>query len=245
MIMQKGDFVKVSYVGRLETGEIFDLTDAEVAKKEGIYSPRIAYGDLPVIVGANFMIKGLDKALLNLNVGEKKEIEVSPDEGFGERDAKLVRTVPRKFFRDQNVEPRQGLIVDFGGTKGRIQSASGGRIMVDFNNPLAGRTLKYTVEVKEKTEKPEEQVRSVFEFFGVRDVEPKIDAGKLSVNIKLPGQLKERISSLIIEYVKGIEKVEFVESYEKRKDDHAGHAHDDSQEGHDHSHEGHSHDHSH
>src|SRR3989338_6606628 len=238
--MKKGDFVKVGYVGRLETGEIFDLTDAEVAKKEGIYSPRIAYGNLSVIVGANFMIKGLDKALLNLNVGEKKEVEVSPEEGFGERDAKLVRTVPRKAFRDQNVEPRQGLIVDFGGTKGRIQSASGGRIMVDFNNPLAGKTLKYALEVKEKIEKPEDQIKSLFEFFGVRDVEPKIDVGKLSVNIKLPGQLKERISSLIIEYVKGIEKVEFVESYEKGKP-----SHDHSHEGHDHSHDGHDHSHDH
>src|SRR3989338_3040227 len=229
--MKKGDFVKVGYVGRLETGEIFDLTDAEVAKKEGIYSPRIAYGNLSVIVGANFMIKGLDKALLNLNVGEKKEVEVSPEEGFGERDAKLVRTVPRKAFRDQKVEPRQGLIVDFGGTKGRIQSSSGGRVMVDFNNPLAGHVLKYTLEVKEKIEKPEDQAKAVFEFFGVRDIEPKIEGGKLSVNARLPAQIKDKISSLIIEHIKGIENVDFIESYGKK----------DSHEGHDHSAHEHSH----
>ncbi|HLC76688.1 MAG TPA: peptidylprolyl isomerase, partial [archaeon] len=61
--MQKGDFVKIAYVGRLETGEIFDLTDAETAKKEGIYNSKIIYRDLPVVVGARFLIKGLDSAL--------------------------------------------------------------------------------------------------------------------------------------------------------------------------------------
>ena len=228
--MQKGDFVKVSYVGRLESGEIFDLTDSEVAKKEGIYSPKTAYGDLPVIVGAKFLIKGMDNALLELNAGDKKDIEVVPEDGFGERDAKLVRTVPRKFFRDQKVEPRPGLIVDFGGTKGRIQSAGAGRVMVDFNNPLAGRTLKYTLEVKEKIEKQDEQVKAVFAFFGVKDVEPNIEGTKLSINAKLPMQIKERVSSLIIEYVKGIEKVDFIESYEK------GHTHENEHAHSDHSH---------
>ncbi|MBS3051543.1 MAG: peptidylprolyl isomerase [Candidatus Aenigmarchaeota archaeon] len=218
--MQKGDFVKVSYVGRLESGEVFDLTDVETAKKEGIYNSKIAYGDLPVIVGAKFLIKGLDDTLLGLNVGEKKEVEVKPDDAFGERDAKLVRTVPRKFFRDQKVEPRQGLIVDFGGTKGRIQSVGGGRVMVDFNNPLAGHVLKYTIEVKEKIDNVDDQIKSVFEFFGIRDIEPKIEGDKLSVNARLPGQIKERISSLIIEHVKGVEKVDFVESYEKKEHEH-------------------------
>lgn len=214
--MQKGDFVKISYTGRLETGEVFDLTDTETAKKEGIYNSKIAYGDLPVIVGANFLIKGLDNALLNMNVGDKKEIEIKPDEGFGERDAKLVRTVPRKFFRDQKVEPRQGMIVDFGGTKGRIQSVDAGRIRVDFNNPLAGHTLKYDLEIKEKIENQEEKVKAVFEFFGAKNTDPKIEGNTVTVSVRMSSQLKERISSLIIEHVEGIEKVNFVESYEKK-----------------------------
>lgn len=214
--MQRGDFVRINYIGRLETGEVFDLTDAEVAKKEGLYNQKIHYGPIPIIVGANFLIKGLDDALLDMNVGDKKEIEIKPEDGFGERDAKLVRTVPRKFFRDQKVEPRQGMIVDFGGgTRGRIQSVGAGRIMVDFNNPLAGHTLKYELELKEKIDVPVEQTRSVFEFFGAK-AEPIIDGSTVTIDIKMPLQLKEKISSLIMEYVTGIEKVNFVESYEKK-----------------------------
>ncbi len=223
--MQKGDFIKISYVGRLETGEVFDLTDAETAKKEGIYNPKMTYGDLPVIVGANFLIRGLDNALLKLNVGDKEEIEIVPEDAFGQRDAKMVRTVPRKFFREQKIEPRQGLIVDFGGMKGRIQSAGGGRVMVDFNNPLAGHKLKYAVEVKEKIDSKEGQVKAVFDFFGIRNIEPKIEGNKLSVNARLPSQIKEKISSLIIEYVQGIEKVDFIESYGKNEHAHESHEH--------------------
>ena len=215
--MQKGDFVKINYVGRLETGEVFDLTDAEIAKKEGIYHSKMHYGDLPIIVGANFLIKGLDSALMNMKVGDKKDVEIKPEEGFGERDAKLVRTVPRKFFRDQKVEPRQGMIVDFGGTKGRIQSVDAGRIRVDFNNPLAGRVLKYSIELKEKIDQPEAQVKSVLEFFGA-NAEPKIEGKEVTINVRLPGQLKEKVSSLVIEYVEGVEKVNFVESFEKKID---------------------------
>lgn len=214
--MQKGDFVKISYVGRLETGEVFDLTDADVAKKEGIYNPKIRYGDLPVIIDANFLLKGLDSALLGLNVGDKKSVEIKPEEGFGERDAKLVRTVPRKFFREQRVEPRQGMIVDFGGTKGRIQSVDAGRIRVDFNSPLAGHTLTYEIEVKEKIEEPVDKVKSIFEFFGVRDAEPRIENNTVTVAVRIQTQLKERISSLILQYVEGVEKVDFVETYEKK-----------------------------
>ena len=229
--MQKGDFVKIAYVGRLETGEIFDLTDAETAKKEGIYNSKIIYRDLPVVVGARFLIKGLDSALLGLNVGDKKTVEVKPDDGFGQRDAKLVRTVPRKFFKDQKVEPRQGMIVDFGGMKGRIQSVDAGRIRVDFNNPMAGHTLKYDIEVKQNIEEPLEQVKALLEFFGADKVDAKIEGNTAIINIRLPSQLKGQLSSLIIEHVKGIENVNFVESY--GKDSVKAHDH----EGHDHSHE--------
>ncbi len=214
--MKKGDFVKIGYIGRLESGEIFDLTDEEVAKKEKIHSPHIRYDDLPVIIGANFLIKGLDGALLGMEVGDKKDIEVKPEDGFGQRDAKLVRTVPRKVFKDQKVEPRQGMIVDFGGMKGRIQSVDAGRIRVDFNNPLAGHILKYHLEVKEKIEGNDNKVKAILQFFGAKDITPTLKENEVDIPVALPPQLKEKISQLIIEYVKPIEKVNFVESYGRK-----------------------------
>ena len=63
--------------------EVLEASDgrlaAETAKKEGIYNSKIIYRDLPVVVGARFLIKGLDSALLGLNVGDKKTVEVKVD----------------------------------------------------------------------------------------------------------------------------------------------------------------------
>jgi FKBP-type peptidyl-prolyl cis-trans isomerase 2 len=150
-----------------------------------------------------------------MKVGEKKEIEVAPEKGFGQRDAKLVRIVPNKVFKDQKFDPMPGMIVDFGGTKGKIQSVDGGRVRVDFNNPLAGHKLKYSVEVKEKIDNPQDQVRAILDFFGAKDAEVKVEGPSATINFRLPQQLKERVSGLVLQHVKGIEKVSFVESYGK------------------------------
>jgi hypothetical protein len=123
--------------------------------------------------------------------------------------------VPRKTFREQKFDPAPGMIVDFGGAKGRIQSVDAGRVRVDFNNPLAGHKLKYSVEIKEKIENPQGQIGAILDFFGAKDAEISISGPSASINFRLPQQLKERISSLVLQYVKGIEKVNFVESYGK------------------------------
>ncbi len=215
-IMNKGDFIRISYIGRLETGEIFDLTDEELAKKEGIFNPKIKYKPVPVIIGAGFVIPGLDKALAGMNTGEKKTVEIQPPDAFGERNMKLVRVVPKKIFKSMNYEPKQGQIVDFSGTKGRIQSVSAGRVMVDFNNPLAGKVLKYELEIKEKIGDNEGRVKAIFEFFGIEKVDTKINEGSLDIEtIRLPPEVKDRISSLILEYAKpeGVSRVRFIETF--------------------------------
>ena len=214
--MDKGDFIKIDYIGRLESGEIFDLTDGELAKKEKIYNIKVKYRPVPVIVGAGFVIPGLDKALLEMKLNEKRIVEIKPENGFGMRDPKLVKVVPKNAFSG-DFEPKQGLIVDFSGIKGRIQSVSAGRVMVDFNNPLAGKNLKYELEVKEKIEDPVKQIESIFDFFGIENVDVKIDKNVVDIEAKkLQSELKEKISSFMLEYIKEkIDKVRFIETYEK------------------------------
>lgn len=212
--MQKGDFIRINYVGRLESGEIFDLTDAELAKKEKIFNPKARYGPAPVIVGAGFVIPGVDKALAEMKVGEKRAVEISPEEGFGSRDPKLVRTVPQKVFRQQ---PQPGMVVDFGDSRGRVQSVSAGRVRVDFNHPLAGKALKYELEVVEKIEGQENQVRAVLEFFGAVNAGVSIEGETARISAPIPQHIRQRISAIILEYVKGIANVEFIESYRKQQ----------------------------
>ena len=215
-VMDKGDFVRIEYVGRLESGEIFDVTSEEEAKKNNVYNKGIKYRPIPVIVDSGVVIKGLDNALKDMSPGEKRTVDIQPEDAFGQRDQRLVRVVPRKAFRERNIEPVPGMIVDFSGVKGRIQSASAGRVMVDFNNPLAGKPLKYELEVKERIENPDDKIKAVFEFFGIDKTAVKIENKTLDVEtVRLPVELKDRISSLIIDHINGIEKVRFLETYEK------------------------------
>jgi FKBP-type peptidyl-prolyl cis-trans isomerase 2 len=215
--MEKGDFIRINYIGRLESGEIFDLTFEDVAKKENIHNPKANYRPVPIIIGAGFVIAGLEKAVFSMKVGEKKTVEVEPQEAFGEREPKLVRVVPKHAFTKQNLEPKQGMIIDFSGARGRVQSVSAGRVMVDFNNPLAGKKLKYDIEIVEKIEEPEEQIKAIFEFFGLSGVKVTITGQAVDVEAKLPAELKEKTSDLILKNVRvnngKIEKVRFMDVY--------------------------------
>ncbi len=218
--MQKGDFIKIDYVGRLESGEIFDLSIEETARKENIYNEKIKYRTMSVIVGAGFVISGLDRELLAMEVGEKKTVSVASKDAFGERNPSLLRTVSEKEFRGQ-VEPRPGMIVDFSDMRGRIQSVSAGRVRVDFNHPLAGKNLIYEVEIKDRIDRCEEKISAILEFFGI-DAELKVHDDTVEIELKKPlaHQVKEKVSSLILEYVmnevKSIGKVKFTEVFEKK-----------------------------
>jgi len=215
--MQKGDFIKVNYVGRLESGEIFDLTEADVAKKEKLYNEKMRYCPVPVIIGEGFLVKGLEHALESMNIGERKSVKVKPEDGFGGRQPGLVKIVNEKEFDKQNLQPRPGMIIDFGGAKGRIQSVSSGRVSIDFNNPLAGKVLDYEIEIMEKVEGAESQIKAILEFYGADKSEVSIDGKTAKVTARLNEQLRSRVAVLILKHIKGIEKVDFIETYTKEQ----------------------------
>jgi len=152
--MKKGDFVKVSFTGWVE-GNIIDTTDEATAKKEGIYDEKREYKPIAVVVGENMILKGIDKALEDVTEGKEKEVKLKPEDAFGERDPKLIRLVPIREFKRQNVNPVPGMVMQIEGRPARVQAVSGGRVRMDFNHPLAGKEVDYKIKVTEvaKTEK--------------------------------------------------------------------------------------------
>lgn len=220
--MRQGDFVYIDYVGRVkDTGETFDLTNEDLAKKEGTYNPNARYGPIPVVVGGDFVLKGLDEALLQMNVGDKKTIEVSIEKGFGERKPELTRLIPLSVFKEQNIDPNPGSYVTINGLNGRVISGDGGRIRVDFNHPLAGKRLEYEIEIKGEIKGDSEKVMGVVTYFtntGKEDMEvkvaDKIAEIKFKDNKEIPSRAKEKVSDVIMKWV-AIEKVRFVYEYGK------------------------------
>lgn len=201
--MNKDDFVKISYTGKIkEGGQVFDSADG-----------------VQIIVGEGFVIPGVDEALLSMAVGEKKTLEVEPAKAFGERNAGFVKIVPESEFRKRDIEPRVGMPVDADGGRGRVISVASGRVSVDFNHPLAGKVLVYDLEVKEKIEKSEEKIRGLVSFY------TKLEAEKVSVvlngkdaELTVPPVIhpayKKRIADEIRKFL-GFERTKFVEVFEK------------------------------
>lgn len=214
--MQVGDFIRIDYVGRVkDTNEVFDLTIEEVAKKEGIYEEKIKYKPACIILGEGMLVKGLENALLSMNVGEKKTIVVNHEDAFGDRKPELVKNFSLDFFKREGIDPKPGLIVNISGVLGKIQAIGSGRVMVDFNHPLAGKDLVYEVEIKEKVEGPIEKLKFILEIFDVVG-NPKINEKEAIIEIEKDGitiKVKRAISYLIKKYIKDIEKVKFIESF--------------------------------
>jgi FKBP-type peptidyl-prolyl cis-trans isomerase 2 len=200
MVISKGDFIRINYVGKIkESGRVFDTTIEDVAKKNNIYDEKLKFKAAPIVVGANHVITGLDEALVGMEVGEKKTVIIPPEKGYGARDPKLVKVVPLKDFKRQGLKPVPGMRIESEGRIGRVQSVSGGRVRVDFNYELAGKVLEYEVSVEEKINKLEEKVRLLLElhmpYASPEDHEVKVK--NKGVVIRLSDAAKLRRDSLL------------------------------------------------
>ena len=207
--MKANDFIRVVYSAKIkETGQEFDKTGDK---------------SIPVIVKPDFVIKGLEEALLEMNINERKTIEIPPEKAFGTRDPKLVRLVPISEFRKHNTKPQPGMFIQADNMRGRVLSASGGRVRVDFNNPLAGKTLIYDIEIKEKIESVEDKIKILFEIYRAADKNKiNVNVKEKEVEVEIPplvnSLFKKKIADDIIKIL-NFEKVKYVEVFEKPKEE--------------------------
>ncbi len=159
MVLKDGDFVLVEYSLRVkETGEVIDTTSEEEAKKANIYDEKERYGPRLVIVGEGRLIEGLEEAIRELEEGGEREIEIPPEKGFGKRDPSKIKIIPKTKFLQNNIIPEPGKVVEINGQLAIIRSVTGGRVVVDFNHPLAGKTLAAKVRLVKVLKSPQEKL---------------------------------------------------------------------------------------
>ncbi|MFB6204120.1 MAG: peptidylprolyl isomerase [Candidatus Nanohaloarchaea archaeon] len=214
--MEKGDLVLVDYVGRTD-GEIFDLSDEEKAKEEGVYSEDQEYRPIPVLVGYEYVIPGFEEEIEDMEVDEEREFTVPAEKGYGERDSDMVETYPEKEFQRQDVNVRVGEQVMIGRRRGKVVSKGSGRVKIDFNHPLAGKDLDYWVHVREKVEDDEEKAEKIFEYrLGHGEIEFEGDKVVIGHHHdeghehQLPQEVKDAVRDEILENT-GFEEVEWDE----------------------------------
>lgn len=147
MSIQANAVVSIHYAVSDESGEQLDSS----AGKD----------PLTYLHGANNIISGLEKALEGKDVGDQVQVNIPPEEAYGERMEQLVEAVPREAFGDvENLEVgmRFQAQTDKGEISVVITDIEDDQVTVDGNHPLAGKALNFDVEVSEVREATEEEI---------------------------------------------------------------------------------------
>ena len=208
MTIKKHDFIEIDYTGKMEE-QVFDTTREKDAKEAGMTNPGFEYKPMIICVGENQVIKGVDARLEGKEIGKEYDFKVPPEEGFGKKDPKMLRMVPLRIFKEQNINPMPGLQVNIDSVVGIIKTVGGGRAIVDFNHPLSGRDVEYKVKINRIVSDTKEKLESYLKFF-LGEVKVELNDGKAKafVENELEEKVKENLKNKCKELIKV--DVEFV-----------------------------------
>ncbi|CCQ37765.1 FKBP-type peptidylprolyl isomerase [Natronomonas moolapensis 8.8.11] len=150
MPIEQGDRVRLDYVGRFEDGTVFATSRPAVATEHDLLPPE--EGDptpLSFTVGAAEVIDGLESAVIGMKVGAEATVRVPPEEAYGEHDPDRVREYDPEAFEAMVGEPPEiGTHVEAkNDLHGDVTAVTDESVQVDFNHELAGRTLRFDIEV--------------------------------------------------------------------------------------------------
>ena len=211
-MLNENDFIEIDYIARIKDNGIFDLTNKEIAKENNIYNKDFKYKPVIICLGKGDIIKGLDSKIIGKDIG-KYTIELNPEEGFGKKDGKLIKLVPTKEFTKQNIKPMPGMQLNLDGFIGKIISVTGGRTLVDFNNPLSGKNLVYEIEIKRRITDKKEQLEGFLDIL-FKDYKLELKDDEAVIDTKISKEMEESLKKEILERVK-IKKVTFKINNEK------------------------------
>lgn len=201
--LQKGDFIEIMFTGKTKQGQIFDSNREEDLKKIQAGQKVNEKAKKPYIfaLGEGMLLKGLDNYLRGKPVPktgsdqtEKEnhyEIEVKPEDAFGKREQKNIQRMPLNIFKQHNVNPHPGMVYNFDNKPGKILAVTGGRVIVDFNHPLAGKEVIYDIQVKRKVTDLNEQIKAFIDFVFKRDLNYEIDKKNKKITLKVESQIKQ------------------------------------------------------
>ena len=230
MSFVEGDFVEMEYrAWDADAGKLIATTYEDEAKKEGIYSDKVKYGKVLVIIGSGGVIKGLDSAIRAMSVGEEKEFTFKPEEAFGERSEDLVRVMPLSEFRAHDINPVPGMEINIDNAPAIVKSVNSGRVVVDANNPYAGKSIRYKVKVSAKLDDKSKKIEALGDTYGAKPSKVEVNAGDAAlyydsrVNKNADYFVgKASLIAAMFTYMKDFKKVDVKEEYIKAEIEKAG-----------------------
>lgn len=218
-MLKENDFIELSYTGKLkENGFVFDTTDKALAEQHGIHNPQAQYDPVIVCLGNGHLLQGLDKALIGKTLG-KYTFEFSPEQGFGKKNASLIQLIATGKFKKDGIVPYPGLQINVDGAMGVIKTVTGGRTLVDFNHPLAGKELTYDVHVKRVVTDIQEQASAFIKLaLGMSDAQVDVVDGKAHVKttIEIPKEVHDQLFEGVRKVVPTLKGIEYETVKEKK-----------------------------
>lgn len=133
--VKSGDTVQVHYEGKLKSGELFDSSEGREP--------------LEFTVGSGQVINGFDKAVMDMEPGQKKTVHIPVEDAYGERTNEALVSVPRSEF-PADLNPEVGQELQMSDDQGHVfpvvvAEVAEDHIVLDANHPLAGEDLTFDI----------------------------------------------------------------------------------------------------
>jgi FKBP-type peptidyl-prolyl cis-trans isomerase SlyD len=134
--VQDGHIVSMDYTLHVD-GEVLDTS--------------AGHEPLEFLQGAGNIIPGLEESLYGMAIGENKKVAIAPEDGYGELDSEAFMDVPKDEFPAE-IPLEKGIEIQLTDQEGspmyaRIDSFNDEAVKLDFNHPLAGKTLNFDVTI--------------------------------------------------------------------------------------------------
>ena len=139
MPIKEGYHVKIEYTGTLEDGSVFDSTEEQGEPLE-------------FQIGANQVIEGFEKAIVDMELDEEKETTLKPGDAYGECQDDMVRDIPKENMPADELEEGMALMATLPTgmqVPVTVVKNTDDHVKIDLNHPLAGKTLKFKLKVVE------------------------------------------------------------------------------------------------
>ncbi len=228
MTFNKGSLILIDYTAKVkDTQEVFDTTIEEDAKKHSLHDANVKYQPKLVSVGESWVLKGLDEALANTKMGDKLTVEVTPDKGFGTRDAGKVRMIPLRKLGEDADKVSVGDTIEVDDKKGIVRFIGSGRVQVDFNHRFAGKTILYDVNIVKSLETDDDKIQGILKrHIPIEDSKISFKKNANLLDVTVPEEIfradglqimKHFIQLDLFKFIPTLEKVNFIETYQNKQ----------------------------
>lgn len=180
MKLKNKDFIEIEFTARVKDGEIFDSNikkDLKELNSDAKAKPFV------FSLGQGMFLKGVEDFLIGKDIGKYK-IELESKDAFGMRNQKLIQRMSAKVFKEHDLRPVPGIIFNFDGKIGKVLAASGGRVIVDFNNPIAGKDVIYDVKILKKVDDQKEQINAFIDFLFKKELKFEVKEKKITIEVE-------------------------------------------------------------